>query len=229
MERTSINALKDYLRGTSALLGNPDFMILLDVSANNGSGDRVFAELIRLALNEYEKLNPLYLYRILPSDQPEGVYYMDSNFMAYLEGLIDENYVELTPLSIIGSGDSWVYQHRDFTYSPPVLVMTCQPYNNQIYYTARRPVLLSYSLSEDKITDDSFIYFLNINSTEVDRWFLDYLEYQVLVYLRDQKANIMYPDLPIDFMSGLPERLNEVYQRLENYRISPYKHGQLLR
>lgn len=229
MYRTSINKLKDYLRESSATLGSPDFMLLLGISApHNSSADRVFARILKLALNEFEKLNPLYLYGVLPNTDDQ-VFIFQENFGDYLAGTLDESYIQLVPTSIISLSGSWVYQYRDYVYSAPCLSLTGYPYNNEIYYATRRPVLLTFDPSGKDITDDSYLYCLDIDGGAVDRWFLRYLEYEVLIYLRDQKNNISYPDMPIDFLSGLPERIAEVYQILETYRQSPVKNAELLR
>lgn len=230
MFRTSINRLKDYLRESSATLGSPDFMLLLGTSAPAGSSaDRVFARILKLALNEFEKLNPLYLYGVLPPTVNENVYTFQDNFGDYLAGTIDESYIQLVPTTIISLSGSWVYQYRDYLYSPPCLSLMGYPYNNEIYYATRRPVMLTFDSQGKNITNDSFVYCLDIDGRAVDRWFLRYLEYEVLIYLRDQKNNLMYPDMPIDFLSGLSERISEVYQVLETYRQSPIKNAELLR
>lgn len=226
MIRTKINDLKDYLRGSSSTLGSPDFTILLDVSAPEGSnGDRVFLNLIQLALNEYEKLNPVYLYGRLYDLHAGKVFTMEDNFGSYLEGGIPESQIKLIPISVIHMGDSWVYQYKDFIYTPPYLSIGSTPYNNTYYYMARRPVLITYE-EDGSLADESFIYFIDTKASDRDRWFLRYLEYETLIYLRDQKNNLIYPDLPIDYLSSLPERIAEVMQILEGYRITPYKHGE---
>lgn len=230
MYRTSINKLKDYLRESSATLSSPDFMLLLGTSApDNSSADRVFARILKLALNEFEKLNPLYLYGTLPESANNQVYTFVDNFGDYLAGTIDEGYIQLVPTTIINVAGSWVYQYRDYVYSAPHLSLAGYPYNKEIYYACRRPVMLTFDEDGKNITPDSFVYCLDIDGRAVDRWFLKYLEYEVLVYLRDQKNNLMYPELPIDFLSGLPERIAEVSQVIDSYRQSPIKNAELLR
>lgn len=233
MERTSINKLKDYLREESPLLGSPDFMKLIAISGKslNKPADRIFARIVKIALNEFEKLNPLYLYGRLPLSQKvdDGIYVFEDNFGDYLAGTIDEDYLQLVPTSIINIAGSWIYQYRDYVYSPPVLSISSYLYNSDIFYACRRPVLLTFNEDGITLSDDSFIYGLNIDGDAVNRWFLRYLEYEVLIYLREQKNNLSYPDMPIDFLASLPERISEVFNILEGYRQSPIKNAELLR
>lgn len=228
MDRTRINDLKQYLRDSSATLGSPDFMFLLDTSSDGRGGDHVFARIVYDTLAEYEKLSPVYLYSPVIAEG-DGMYEFKDNFGDYLAGTLPENYITLIPSTIINATGSWIYSYRSYTYTPPWLSYIGSPYGNQVYYAARRPVLLCWDESGRNITDDSYIYFLDVLNHAEHRRFLEYLEYQVLIYLRDQKNNLSYPDNPIDFLAGLPERINEVWQKLEGYRNSPFKNAQLLR
>lgn len=228
MDRTRINDLKGYLRSSSATLGSPDFMELLEISSEGKGGDHVFARIIKDTLNEFEKLSPVYLYSPVISEG-DGMYEFQDTFADYLAGTIDENHITLIPTSIINAAGSWIYAYRSYTYTAPWLSYVGSPYGNQVYYAARRPMLVTYDEDNQKMTDDSYIYFLDVNGHAEERRFLDFLEYQVLIYLRDQKADLMYPDNPIDFLSNLSERIQEVFNKLEGYRNSPFRNAQLLR
>lgn len=228
MDRTRINDLKNYLRDGSATLGDPDFMQLLDDTSEGRGGDHVFARIIKDTLDEFEKLSPCYLYSPVIAEG-DGMYEFVDTFGDYLAGTLTENYIVLVPTTIINATGSWIYAYRSFTYTAPWLSYVGSPYGNQVYYAARRPVLISYDENNKKMTDDSYIYFLNVKGHAEERRFMEFLEYQVLIYLRDQKQNLNYPDNPIDFLSGLPERIQELFNKLESYRNSPFKNAQLLR
>lgn len=230
MDRTRINDLKMYLREGSALLGEVDFMELLDIAGEEEeeSGDHIFTRLVKKTLDEYEKLSPCYLYSPVIAEG-DGMYEFVDTFGDYLSGTLTENYIVLVPTTIINASGSWVYAYRSFTYTAPWLSYVGSPYGNQVYYAARRPVMISFDENNDKLSDDSFIYFLNVRGHAEERRFLEFLEYEVLVYLRDQKNDLNYPDLPIDYLSALPERIQEIFNKLEAYRNSPFKNAQLLR
>lgn len=229
--RTSINKLKDYLRRSSSTLGSPDFIELLEVSApKDSSGDVVFVRLIKLALNEFERLNPAYLYGTISQGISSGDYIMFTNtFGDYLAGTINAEQIQLVPTAIVNISSSWVNQYRDYVYTAPYLSLGTIPSNGEIYYAARRPVIVSYEEGTKEVTDDSFIYFIDVDQQYKDRIFLKFLEYEILTYLRDQKNNLMYPDMPIDYISGLPERIAELQQAIDAYKTSPIRSAELLR
>jgi len=228
MDRTRINDLKVYLRENSATLGSPDFMDLLEISSEGKGGDHVFVKLVKSTLDEFEKLSPTYLYSPVIAEG-DGMYEFVDTFGDYLAGTITEDYIVLVPTTIINASGSWVYAYRSFTYTAPWLSYVGSPYGNQVYYAARRPMMISYDENNQKLSDDSYIYFLNVKGHAEERRFLEFLEYTILIYLRDQKSDLMYPDTPIDFLTGLPERIQELFQKLEGYRNSPFKNAQLLR
>lgn len=220
-----VSEIIDFLHGIGPMYNAPDFVEVLRLT-DQGSFTKVFKRIIERSLGEYELKCPLFMWDKTVYSNNDSVVFTD-NYEAFLEGKISEEYIELIPTSVVHYTDGLLKQYRDFTYIRPRLKI---PRNGKfkISYFAKYPTRFNVDKHKDKFTEDAHIYGIDKDSGADFTYLMYFIEYNLLLYLRDQKAQMTYVDLPIEFYNNLETRLGELLNDIQDWYNNPVWYAKLL-
>lgn len=218
--------INDLIKDTilqSSILAFIDFQELMVVN-NNFSYFDVMSRLVRLALEQHEKVCPLFKRSSIFING--NTYEFRDTFHAFLDGKITENYATLIPkVSPHALDTSLLHTRRAWTYNKPVMSNVYNLGQVEIDYIASYPVIMKEDKENKTFTKDSAIYYIPMyQGTSADSMFKRQFYYQVLVYLKGVKNNLRYPDMPLELLQGIDEdyqilqgELTEFYRRVGSH------------
>lgn len=219
-----VSEIIEFIHGIGPMYNSPDFVELLTLN-DTGKFTTVFKSILKRALGDYELKYPLLMWDRNIYVQNEKYSFID-NYDAFLEGKITEEYLELIPTSVVHYTNGLLKAYRDFTYIRPLLKIGKNGKTKVSYFT-KYPLKLTIDKHEDKFTEDSHIYGIDMEAGPPLTYLMYQIEYYLLIYLRDQKAQLAYTDLPIDFMSNLETRLSEVQTDIQDWYQNPIWYAKL--
>lgn len=221
--------IKDLMKDTfrrSTLLAIPNLKDLLALN-DNFTPQEVFFGIVKDALQTFEKYEPIYMMTKIFIDPDENrVFKFESNFEAYLRGILPEESVCLIPTAIIGMSNSKYTDagslYRTFHYDPPLLTEFW--YGNKTFfvcYLANRPIIEDYDPITKDYTDKCAIYYLTKDLGSRYKIFRDQVYVELCRYILNLKKNMDLQNLPVDLYRGLEDDMNTVQQELEkSYQYS---------
>ena len=184
---------------------------------------------LRKALEEHEKVCPLYRRSriFINSDSFKFV----DNFQAFLDCIITEDYLTLIPKATPYSlASSMLHTRRSWIYDKPLMKNVYNVGLVDCDYITYYPKVLKEDKESKDFTEDSAIYFMDIDgSKSEDVIFKDQFYYQLLTYLKGIKNNLRYPDMPIELMQGIDEEYQILQSKLQEFYRKCATHGRLYR
>lgn len=176
-----------------------------------------------------------------------------SNFTSYLKCLIDESQIILVPNAIpawrcggttagntyytIGSYASSYPQPLSYTYvldyNRPYLFIDDLPPEFILRYITSRPIIPDWESPEqhnfNEKSGKSAIYWLNVEDGGArGTYFVDLCLVHLLDYVRQLKASISLPNMPVDLFSNVDASYQELRSRCDQYALQSGWYGDLL-
>lgn len=251
MDKTLLTDLKKKLFIRSSLLAMDSLDELLGLNSYL-SADEVLLEIIKKALREFENTLPLILEMKLNTEQMGTCYGMEgyaeikSNFTLYLDCIISEDQIVLVPNAIpmwrAGSAATTATTSSSYPtpgaytyfsdYRRPYVFIGDMPSNQQFYVRGicSRPVIPDF-LPDKSFNPDSnkaAIYWMNVEEGAQGNFFMDLCMAHVLDYIRQLKASIQLPSMPIDVLGNIDSAYQELRQKCDSYILQSGWYGQLL-
>lgn len=242
MEKTLLTDLKRklYIRSALIAIGSLDEILGMD---DNLSGDEILLEIIKNALREFEKSNPLILEMKLNKEQmgtclgKEGFYEVKSNFTLWLDCMISEDQIVLVPNSLpkwrnLNSypvAGSYCYFSE---YQRPYLYLGDMPSNTQFYMKGicSRPIIPDFlpDRTFNKDSKKAAIYWMNIEEGARGDHFVDLCLCHLLDYVRQLKASVTLPGVSVDVLGNVDSAYQELRSRCDQYELQSSWYGELL-
>lgn len=242
MDKTLLTDLKRklYIRSALIAIGSLDELLGMD---DNLSGDEILLEIIKNALREFEKSNPLILEMNLNKDQMgtcygrNGYYEFKSNFTLFLDCMISENQIVLVPNSIpmwrnINSypvPGSYTYFSE---YQRPYVYLGDMPSDSQFIVRGicSRPIIPDFlpDRTFNKDSKKAAIYWMNVEEGVDGDYFIDLCLCHLLDYIRQLKSSVSLPGMSIDVLGNVDSAYQELRSRCDQYELQSGWKGQLL-
>jgi hypothetical protein len=227
--KTPVNDIIDYFTGTSAMYQTPPLRMLLRIGPQK-SFTKIMSNLIKKALIDLELKCPLFMLDRTIFIRTGLIYEFSDNYDEYLSGQagITKDTLELVPLGIVHYTRGLLTAVRDVDYVAPIArFKVASMGRTKLSYFAKYPFRWS-STEDDEFTDDSHIFGLIPESGGVWKYFICLLEQVTLMYLRDQKAQMTYVELPFEFFNNIEGRLGELENELQEFYQNPTYYSNLL-
>lgn len=176
-----------------------------------------------------------------------------SNFTLYLKCMIDESQIILVPNAIpawrcggtssgntyysMGSYSSSYPQPLSYTYvldyNRPYMFIDDLPPEFILRYITSRPVIPDWESSEkhnfNPHSERSAIYWMNVEDGGArGNFFIDLCLTHLLDYVRQLKASISLPNMPIDIFSNVDASYQELRSRCDQFALQSGWYGDLL-
>lgn len=219
---TLMELFKDTFR-RSALISIPDVSDLLEVKESMFTKWEIFYSIVRDALKNFEYHYPLSLVQkiFISVDTKSRKAQINSNFDAFLKGIITEDQVVIMPASINSMSISYYTAStiplREFRYNPPEIT-DCW-YASGSYYMnciCKRPFPEQYDEVSGLPTDNCAVWYLNKDQDTQYSIFRDEVYLQTCRYYLNLKKNMNLQNLPIELFQGIEEDKNEIQSKLDN-------------
>jgi hypothetical protein len=244
MDKVLLTDLKKKMFIRSSLLALDSLNDLLGLN-DYLSSDEILLEIIKKALREFENTCPLVLEMKLCRDQMSTCYGMPgfaeikSNFTLYLDCLISEDQIILvpnaTPMYRVGSttypgAGSYAYITE---YRRPYMFIDDLPMSDQFFLRGlcARPIIPDF-LPDKSFNPDSqkaAIYWMNVEDGGArSNFFMDLCMVHLLDYIRQLKASVMLPAVPVDTLSNVDPAYQELRARCDQYQLQSGWYGDLL-
>ena len=242
MEKTLLSDLKKKIFIRSALIALESLDEILNIN-NNLSGDEILLEIIKNALREFERSNPLILEMKMNKHQMstcygmEGFYEIKSNFTLWLDCHISEDQIILVPNSIpqwrnIGSFPvPGAYSHFS-EYRRPYVFLGDMPSDEEFYVRGicSRPIIPDFLPDKTFNTESekAAIYWMNVEQGVQGDQFLDLCLCHLLDYIRQMKSSMILPGMSIDVLGNVDSAYQELRSRCDQDRLQSGWSGELL-
>lgn len=244
MDKTLLTDLKKKMFIRSSLLALDSIDELLGLN-DKLSSDEILLEIIKKALREFEISNPLFLEMKMNKNQMGTCYGMPgfleikSNFTLYLDCLISEDQIILVPNSTpyyrygassypVAGGYEQVLDYRR-----PYMFVDNLPTNDVFYIRGlcARPIIPDF-LPDKTFNPDSqkaAIYWMNVEDGGArGNYFMDLCMVHLLDFIRQLKASVMLPAVPVDTLSNVDSAYQELRARCDQYQLQSGWYGELL-
>ena len=210
------------------------------------SPDEILLEIIKKSLREFEHSLPLILEMPFTRGQltscccnnpGNGWAEIKSNFLLWLEGQISESRIILVPNSLpkwrinnginYGGPGSWT----PFTdYRRPNLYIADIPfYGDEIVIKGivSRPIVPDFTSGKEfnKDSNRSAVYWMNIEEGERGVYFLDLCMMNLLDFIRQMKASLVLPGMPISILENVDSAYMELRSRNEQNHLQSGWYG----
>lgn len=255
MDKTYLIDLKRklFIRTTLISLNGIDELLSLN---DNITGDEILLEIIKKALREYEQTCPLILESFINKGQLGTCYgrpgygEIKSNFTLYLKCMIDESQIILLPNAMpmwraggtsggntyysIGAYASSYPQPLSYTYvidyNRPYLFVDDLPPEFILRYITARPIIPDWeSPDRHSFNKGGAIFWLNVeDGGSKGNYFLDLCLVHLLDYVRQLKASISLPNMPVDLFSNVDAAYQEARAKCDQYALQSGWYGDLL-
>lgn len=244
MDKVLLTDLKRKMFIRSSLLALDSLNDLLGLN-DYLSSDEILLEIIKKALREFENTCPLVLEMKLCRDQMSTCYGMPgfaeikSNFTLYLDCLISEDQIILVPnatpmyrvgnLTYPGAGSYTFFTE----YRKPYAFIDDLPMSDQFFIRGlcARPIIPDF-LPDKSFNPDSkkaAIYWMNVEDGGArSNFFMDLCMVHLLDYIRQLKASVMLPAVPVDTLSNVDPAYQELRARCDQYQLQSGWYGDLL-
>lgn len=245
MDKTSLIDLKKKMFIRSSLLALSSLDEILGLN-DYLSADEILLEIIKKALREFENTNPLMLTMKMNKGAMktcygrDGWYEIKPNFTLYLDCLIGEDQIVLSPLSrpkyqFFGTytGDScqswtWVSGYeRPYVYLGDLIDAADMFYLKGI---CARPIIPDF-LPDKTFNPDSnkaCIYWLDVEQGARGGYFMDLCMVHLLDYIRQLKASISLPTMSVDVLANVDPAFQELRARCDQFALQSGWYGELI-
>lgn len=220
-----ISEIIDYILGIGPMYNAPNFIEILRLN-DKGSFVSVFNRILQKSFNEYELKYPLFMWDKTIYVRNNMIREFTDNYENYLKGEVGEEYLELIPTSVVHYTDGLLRAYRDFTYVMPRLKIP-RTGTFKISYFTKYPMRLTKDEHKDEYSKDAHVYGISTNSGPDFTYLMYIIEYNLLLYLRDQKAQMSYIDLPIEFYQNLETRISEIQTDINDWYQNPVWYAKL--
>lgn len=245
MDKTSLVDLKRkmFIRSSLLALNSLDDILSLN---DYLSPDEILLEIIKKALREFELTNPLILDMKMNKGAMatcygrEGWYEIKPNFNLYLDCIIGEDQIVLSPLSRpkwqlagIYTGDgsqgwSWVSGYeRPYVYLGDLINVSDMFYLRGI---CARPIIPDFL--PDKTfnpgSEKACVYWMDVEQGAKGNYFIDLCMVHLLDYIRQLKASVMLPTMSVDVMANVDPAFQELRARCDQFAIQSGWYGNLI-
>lgn len=234
MQKILLKDLKDKVFKRSALIPVNHLSRLFKFSTEF-SGDEILAEIFRLSLSKFEYYHPLILdisiYYLENSTKRLGYYEMVDNFKLFLENRLDENRISLIPNSVIGIKVQGGYTtpgsyYRATDYDKPYIQVAWSTGEYVVRGLCSRPLIESYN-PDLTFDDKAAIYWMDFNGV-LGKVFVDQVLCDVLDYVRNLKANLRLPNMPVEIFDAVDTAYQQLKMDLDQYYLQSNWRGELL-
>lgn len=244
MDKTLLTDLKKKMFIRSSLLALDSIDELLGLN-DKLSADEILLEIIKKALREFEISNPLILEMKMNRSQMgtcygmEGFYEIKSNFTLYLDCLISEDQIILVPNAApyyrygatsypTAGGYSTVLDYRR-----PYVFLNNLPSNDQFYLRGicARPIIPDFLPDKtfNPKSEKAAVYWMNVEDGGArGNYFMDLCMVHLLDFIRQLKASVMLPAVPVDTLSNVDAAYQELRARCDQYQLQSGWYGDLL-
>lgn len=223
------------LSGLEEILGMNDYL----------SADEILLEIIKKALRQFENTLPLLLTMKIPyntlqsTSAPQGYGEIKSNFTLFLDCRISEDQIVLVPNSTPKLRmDSFKYISGIYVsdYKRPYIYLGDIPraVSGGDYFwldgICSRPIIPDF-LPDKTFNPDSemsAVYWMNIEEGYKGQFFLDLCMVHLLDFIRQMKASISLPGMPIDIMGNVDNAYMELKSKTEQEVLQNGWYGDLL-
>lgn len=220
-----INDIIDWLINSSPILNAPDFRQVIKINFKH-KFTSPFEGILMKAFNDFQLKYPLLMWdRKIYSDGISKVKFID-NYQAYLDGKIDEDHIELIPSSILHYTDGLLRAYRDFTYINPYIRIPRSGLYKISYFTKYK-MIFDIDEKTDTFTDKAHIYGISMESGDDWTYLSYFIEKYTLEYLKIQKGQMTYSEMPLEFFTGLEERLSDLNTDIQDWQQNPIWYGKL--
>lgn len=199
----------------------PDIRKLLRITSKR-SFYETFSSLLRRSIREFELKVPLYMSnRTILVTGPTNLsgytsYEFYDNYNGFLSGALTEDQLELIPTTITSFGRGLLAQPRRVSYNAPVLQLR-QSGRVILNYLTKYPYRFTKDRSEDEFSAESHIFGIGEMSGGKYTFLLEMIEYNVCMFLRDQKAQINFNELPLEILNSIETRISELETRIQDF------------
>lgn len=228
MTSVKISEIIEYLLGLGPMYNSPDFREVLALNDLN-SFVIPFSSILKKALSEFEIKYPLFMMdRKFAIPTADTMTPFSDNYNAFLAGNIGIDQLELIPTSIVHFSLGLLSHYREFTYTVPY-IRSNKAGVAKISYFTRYPIVLKAAKynDRDEFTADSHIFGISPIMGVDWTYFMYQVEFHMLKYLADQKAQMSYTDLPIEFYQNLDNRISELENYISDWYQNPIWYGKL--
>lgn len=184
------------------------------LSMNDTQAPKVFVRLINDALNYYDQYYPVYRSFNLNGAKSRKSIKIESNFDQYLKGSIPEESIILDPVHVYYVKGWLALNGQWWNWNPfeKTITMNFSTTVSKVEYFANHPLVVNFGPDGD-VTDDSYIYFIDMWNDEVLRVFI---QYYILRYLRNVNTSIELPN-NVQFLKNLDTMIGELNERMNEY------------
>lgn len=221
---TKISDIIETIHGLSPMYNTPDFVVLLRISSMK-SFTKAFTSIFNRSIAEFELKVPFFMWDKTIAVR-EGTYTFTSNFDKCVSGEMSWDMLELVPTSILHYTDGLLAAYRDMSYVAPKMRIP-RSGRVRISYYSKYPKVLKYDKHLDEFSDDSAIYGIGEELGANWTYFIYILEYNLLLYLRDQKSMMTYQDMPLEFFNNIDTRIGEIQADLNDLYTNPIWYSNL--
>lgn len=245
MDKTKLSRLKEVIFLRSSLIPIDS---LEEVFALNDhySPDQILGELIRASVRQWEYHFPLIwedkisdiaqLQCCCPGEgMPDGYYKICSNFDLYLKCIISEDQIILVPnttpkIRVIGSypyPGAW-NSAAVLDYQKPYIYLG--QYIGTGFYLrglCSRPLIQNFT-PDGKFTEDSALYWMDIEQGVQGEWFVTQCLVNILEYVRNLKGNLTMPNFSVDIFGAVDIAYQQKKQELDQFYLQSSWRGDLL-
>ena len=211
--------------------------------------DEIMLEIIKKSLREFEHSLPLILEMPLTKGQLNSCccnnagrewVELKSNFLLWLDGKIPEYRIILIPNSLpywrinnginYGGAGSWnpVTDYR----RPNIYIADIPFYGDEIILRGivSRPIIPDFKADKtfNEDSNRSAVYWMNIEEGEKGAFFLDICLMNLLDFIRQLKASISLPNMPLDIMGNVDSAYMELRSRVEQNHLQSGWYGDLI-
>ena len=209
------------------------------------SADEIMLEIIKKSLRHFENTMPLHLTMKIPyatlesNTAPQGYGEIKSNFTLFLDCQIAEDQIVLVPNSTPKLRmDSFKYisgvyvsdYKRPYIFMGDIPRVVCGGDYFWLDGICSRPVIPDFlpDKSFNPDSDKSAVYWMNIEEGYRGQYFLDLCMVNLLDFIRQMKASISLPGLPMDVMGNVDNAYMELKSKTEQEALQNGWYGELL-
>lgn len=244
MDITKLSDLKEKIFLRSALIPLDSLEELFELN-DKISPDQIIGEIIKMSVRQWEYHFPLIwenkisdlsqLQCCCPGEGPgEGYYKICDNFKLFLECIIGEDQIILVPNTTpkIRYQGSYPYPgsyQPVVDYRRPYVHLGSTYVGNSFYLRGlcSRPIILEYN-PDRTITDNSAVYWMNVEEGVDGEKFVDQCLVNVLGYVRSLKVNMTLPNFSVDIFGAVDVAYQQLKQELDQFYLQSSWRGDLL-
>lgn len=243
MDKTKLSRLKEVVFLRSALIPLDGLGEIFELN-ENFSADQILGEIFRKSIRQWEYHFPLIwedkiadisqLQCCCGNEGLPGYYKICSNFDLFLNCLICEDQIILVPnttpkIRVAGSFPyPGAYSNAVIDYQKPYIHLG--NFTGTSFYLrslCSRPLIMKFDESKN-FTDDSILYWMDIENGVQGEEFVTQCMVNVLEYVRNLKGNLTLPNFSVDILGSTDVAYQTLKQELDQFYLQSSWRGDLL-